>query len=75
MSDLVQKKIKEWRTGAIHTLYELEEMAQQIRDRLEADSDHTLVDEQEWINDLHSEVLGIVSFLDRTIGMEQAGIK
>lgn len=74
VSDLVQKKIRQWRTEAIHNLYELEQMAEQVRGRLEADGQRSLIAEQEWINDLHSEALSIVSYLDRTIGMEQAGI-
>lgn len=74
MSDLAQKKLREWRSGAIHNLLDIEEMARQIRDRLEADPQRGLVEEQEWINDLHSEMMGLVSFLDRVVGMEQAGL-
>lgn len=70
----MQKKLREWRSGAVHNLLELETTARQIRGRLEADAEHSLVDEQEWIFDLHSEITGVISYLDRTIGMQQAGI-
>lgn len=74
MSELADKKLKEWRAGAIRTLFEAEQMTWVMRNLLEGDPRLPLSALEDKVADLRSFVLSVETFLDKTKGLKEAGL-
>jgi hypothetical protein len=73
VSDLVAKKKALWERSAIRTLLELEREAQTLRGRLER-GDYYLCDMEDEASQLNSHVMTFITLVDRSAGLEEAGI-
>lgn len=71
VSKLIDKRLNEMRAQAIRHLLETEQLAKQLRDRLE-DEGNTLVDLVHPLTDLHSHAMNLVGLLDRSMALEEA---
>lgn len=74
MSELAEKKLKEWRSGAIRTLLEIERQAAQIRRELEDDPREPLSDHMVQIESLYESTSSLATYLDKSVGLEEAGL-
>ena len=74
VSELVTRKLKTWRSGAIRELLQLESSAKRLRDLLEEDPQVDLSGLGHEISDIHSSVLTLISYYDRAAGLAEAGL-
>ncbi len=73
MSELAERRLKEWRSRAIRELLELEILAKQLRDELE-DNTVRLDQLEERSSDLNSHVMTFITYVDRSSGLVEAGL-
>lgn len=70
MENIIDRRLREWRSGAVRELMEIEKYAASIRGCLEdGDSLSGLVDK---INELHSGVMSLISKADMSEALEDA---
>lgn len=74
MSELVEQKRRQWRSGAIRQLLELETLAKELRDRLES-GEVDLVELVHESSDINSCAMTFTTYVDRSVALEEAGIQ
>lgn len=74
MSDLAERRQREWRSRAVRELLELENLAKSLRDRLENSSTLGLEDLIDESSDLNSHVMTFITYVDRSAGLVEAGL-
>lgn len=74
MSELAEQKLRQWRSGAIRQLLELERVAKELRDRLE-EGDTDLGELVHESSDLNSYAMTFITYVDRTVALQEAGIQ
>lgn len=72
MSDLAQRRLREWRSGAIRELLELENLAKSLRDQLE-DGSLRIDQMEDHASDVNSHVMTLITYVDRASGLAEVG--
>lgn len=73
VSELVERRLREWKSSAIRELLELETQAKQLRDALENDS--MRLDQMEHqASDINSHITTFTTYVDRASFLAEAGL-
>lgn len=75
MNELANKKLKEWRSGAIRHLYTVEQLAGNLRAHLEGNNEYSLASILGDLTDLHSEAMTLITLADRSAALGEAGVQ
>jgi hypothetical protein len=71
VSELAERRLREFRSGAIRQLLQLETRARELRDELEAFPQAELANMVHEIADLHSAVLTVITYADRSAALTE----
>jgi hypothetical protein len=74
VSELAERRRREWRSGAIRTLLELETLAKRLRDDLEADPRIDIGVCLDEVSGINSQTMTLITYADRCAGLSEAGL-
>lgn len=73
VSELVERRLREWQSQAVRELLELETLARQLRDNLE-DGSVRLDQMEHQASDINSHIMTFITLVDRSSGLAEVGL-